>query len=117
MNYVEVLNNSSEIRNFTFVLYETHRPIAIVPLYVEKINGQFQISMGQEPVFAPIFNSNIVTSNISENIEYIVNQIVKKLNHLSPYHLKFVVFYLFQLSDIYQVLLKKIVLDEGQNLK
>jgi hypothetical protein len=77
LNYVEILNIASEIQNFTFVLYETHRPIAIVPLYVEKINGQFQISMGQEPVFAPIFNSNIVTSNISENIEYIVNQIDK----------------------------------------
>ena len=77
LNYVEVLNNSSEIRNFTFVLYETNKPIAIVPLYVEKINGKLQISMGQEPVFAPIFNSNISILNVSKYIEYVVNQIDK----------------------------------------
>ena len=55
LNYVEILNSSFEISNFTFVLYEKSQAIAIVPLYVEKINGKLQISMGQEPVFAPIF--------------------------------------------------------------
>lgn len=77
LNYVEILNSASKIKNFTFVVYEAQNPIAIVPLYVEKINGQFQISMGQEPVFAPIFNLNIVTSNISKNIEYIINHVDK----------------------------------------
>ena len=67
LNYVGVLNHSSDIKNFTFVLYESDEPIAIVPLYLEKINCKLQISMGQEPVFAPIFNSNISIFNSRKN--------------------------------------------------
>jgi hypothetical protein len=77
LDYVEVLNHSSEIKNFTFVLYEIDKPIAIVPLFLEKINGKLQISMGQEPVFAPIFHFNILISNNKKYIEYIINQIDK----------------------------------------
>jgi len=62
LNYVEILNSSSEIQNHTFVLYDENIPIAIVPLYIEKINSIFQISMGQEPIYAPIFNINILIS-------------------------------------------------------
>ena len=77
LDYVEVLNHSSEIKNFTFVLYEIDKPIAIVPLFLEKINGKLQISMGQEPVFAPIFHFNILISHNKKYIEYIINQIDK----------------------------------------
>ena len=77
LNYVGVLNHSSDIKNFTFVLYESDEPIAIVPLYLEKINCKLQISMGQEPVFAPIFNSSISSLNISKYFEYVINQIDK----------------------------------------
>jgi hypothetical protein len=62
LNYVETLNKSYEIQNHTFVIYEESIPIAIVPLYIEKISGIAQISMGQEPIYVPIFNKNILIS-------------------------------------------------------
>ena len=73
LNYVEILNASSEIKNHTFVLYDENNPIAIVPLYVEKINNKLQISMGQEPIYAPIFNKNI--SNNGKYFKYLIEKI------------------------------------------
>lgn len=55
INYIEILNEVSNIKNYTFVIYQDNNPIAIIPLYVEKIDDNWQISMGQEPVYAPIF--------------------------------------------------------------
>tara|TARA_B110000238_G_C16055354_1_gene407989 strand:- start:116 stop:1150 length:1035 start_codon:yes stop_codon:yes gene_type:complete len=73
LNYVEVLNSTSEIQNHTFVVYDENVPISIVPLYIEKISGLSQISMGQEPVYAPIFNKNI---SISEKYhDYLLKKI------------------------------------------
>ena len=59
INYIEVLNSGLEIENLTFSLFKSNKIIAIIPLYVEKIDGQNQISMGQEPIYAPIFNVNL----------------------------------------------------------
>jgi len=75
LNYVEILNLSSEIQNHTFVLYDENVPIAIVPIYIEKINNIAQISMGQEPVYAPIFNKNISISNTKKYYGYLVKKI------------------------------------------
>ena len=77
LNYIEILNSNTKINNFTFVLYEKNKPIAIVPLYIEKINGKEQISMGQEPVFAPIFNSCLSNLNVFTYIKYIIKEIDK----------------------------------------
>ena len=75
LNYIEVLNASSEIQNHTFVLYNDNNPIAIVPLYIERINNKLQISMGQEPVYAPIFNKNLPISSIEKYFENLIDQI------------------------------------------
>jgi hypothetical protein len=75
LDYVEILNKSSEIKNFTFVVYQEDCPVAITPLYLENINGKIQISMGQEPVFVPIFSLKATTLNVTNYIEFIINQI------------------------------------------
>jgi hypothetical protein len=79
LNYVEILNTSSEIQNHTFVLYAENIPIAIVPLYIEKINNTLQISMGQEPIYAPIFNKNMSISNSKKYFNYLI----KKINDIA----------------------------------
>ena len=75
LNYIEVLNVKSSIKNLSFVVLNGSVFIAIVPLYVEKIDSHWQMSMGQEPVFAPIFNKNVPNNAISEYYEYIVAEI------------------------------------------
>ena len=55
LKYIEVSNEKNDIKNYSFALYLSDIPIAIVPLYVEKIEEYWQISMGQEPIYAPIF--------------------------------------------------------------
>ena len=56
LNYIEVLNVKTSINNLTFTVFRGDIAIAIVPLYVEKINNDWQISMCQEPIYAPIFS-------------------------------------------------------------
>jgi len=75
LNYVETLNLSSNIKNHTFVLYEENSPIAIVPLYIEKINNKFQMSMGQEPIYAPIFIKNILASSCEKYMSHLIKKI------------------------------------------
>jgi tetratricopeptide (TPR) repeat protein len=80
LNYIEVLNSANKIENYSFVLYKNNLPIAIVPLFVEKIDGKFQISMGQEPIDAPIFSYDVSCKDICEYYEYITLEIEKKVN-------------------------------------
>lgn len=75
LNYIEVLNADSNIKNFTFLVYENDIPVSIVPLYVELIEDSWQISMGQEPVFASIFNKKIHNSNHTFLNKYIIDKI------------------------------------------
>jgi len=75
LSYIEVLNVKSSIKNLSFVVLNGDVSIAIVPLYVEKIDNQWQMSMGQEPIYAPIFNKNVSNNVILEYYEYIVAEI------------------------------------------
>jgi hypothetical protein len=75
INYIEILNSSFVIENLTFALFKDNKIIAIVPLYVEKIDGKNQISMGQEPIYAPIFNVNLSHDSLSQYYKYIVTEI------------------------------------------
>lgn len=93
INYIEILNEASNIKNYTFVVYQENYPIAIIPIYVEQIEKNFQISMGQEPINAPIFCANFkikdkskVVALIMENINKIANQnkCILARFHLSP---------------------------------
>ncbi|MDC0599171.1 hypothetical protein OAO97_01025, partial [Candidatus Pseudothioglobus singularis] len=83
LNYIEVLNDGTKIQNFTFLIYKNDNPIAIVPLYIESIDNAWQISMGQEPVFSPIFCKNFKIKEKSETLAFIlenVNHLAKKYN-------------------------------------
>jgi len=93
LNYIEVLNIDSSIINTTFTVFNNNKAIAIVPLYVEKIRDNWQISMGQEPVYAPVFYNGVTSDFILECYSFIlnkINQIVKKFEcilarfHYSP---------------------------------
>jgi hypothetical protein len=75
IDYVEILNEASGIKNYTFVLYQNNNPIAIVPLYVERIDKNWQLSMGQEPIYAPIFCNNCKTADLSRYYEFLLDQI------------------------------------------
>ncbi len=75
INYIEVLNAGSSIKNVTFGLFKNNVVIAIVPLYVEKVESKWQISMGQEPIYAPIFSNNTPYDAFSEYYKYIVTEI------------------------------------------
>ena len=75
IDYIETLNEINDIKNYTFVVYEDYIPIAIVPIYVESIENNWQISMGQEPVFAPVFNKNIEKSELSKYCDFLLSEV------------------------------------------
>ena len=75
LKYIEVLNAKNDIKNYSFALYLSDIPIAIVPLYVEKIEEYWQISMGQEPIYAPIFCNNCKITDTSRYYEFLLDQI------------------------------------------
>ena len=83
INYIEVLNADSSIKNLTFGLFKDNVVIAIVPLYVEKVDRNWQMSMGQEPIYAPIFSNNTPYEDFSEYYQYIVDEI-ERVGH--QYH-------------------------------
>ena len=75
LKYIELLNAESKIKNYTFVLFQKDTPIAIVPLYVEFIEDNWQISMGQEPVFAPVFNKNIEKLELNKYYDFLLSEV------------------------------------------
>ena len=75
IDYIEILNEANDIKNYTFVLYQNNNPIAIVPLYVERIDKNWQFSMGQEPIYAPIFCNNCKIVDTSRYYELLLDQI------------------------------------------
>lgn len=77
LNYIEVLNVKTSISNQTFTVFKGNIAIAIVPLYVEKINNDWQISMGQEPIYAPIFSFDALNKDIFGYYEYIIAEVEK----------------------------------------
>ena len=77
LNYVEVLNVKTSIDNLTFTVFQGDIAIAIVPLYVEKINNDWQISMGQEPIYAPIFSFDALSDDVFGYYEYIIVEVEK----------------------------------------
>ena len=77
LNYIEVLNVKTSINNLTFTVFRGDIAIAIVPLYVEKINNDWQFSMGQEPIYAPIFSYDTLSDDIFKYYEYIIIEIEK----------------------------------------
>jgi hypothetical protein len=83
INYIEVLNAGFNIKNLTFGLFKGNEVIAIVPLYVEEVDSKWQMSMGQEPIYAPIINKNAPYDAFSEYYKYIVDEIERVA---SQYH-------------------------------
>jgi hypothetical protein len=75
LNYIEILNAKSNIKNYTFLIHKNNNPVAIVPLYLENIETEWQISMGQEPVFAPIFIKTIDKSILGDLYQYLISKI------------------------------------------
>lgn len=83
LNYIEILNAESRIKNFSFLVYLNDIPVSIAPLYIEYIENNWQISMGQEPVFAAVFSKSVNKLNFTHLIEYImaeVERFVRKFN-------------------------------------
>ena len=80
LKYIEVLNAKNDIQNYSFALYLNSIPIAIVPLYVESIDNNWQISMGQEPVFGPVFNKNIEKLELSKYYDFLLSEVDKLAN-------------------------------------
>ena len=68
-------NAKSSIENYTFMIFEENLPVAIVPLYIESIDSEWQISMGQEPIFAPIFIKTIDKSILDRLYHYLFSTI------------------------------------------
>ena len=75
LKYIEALNAKSRIKNHTFVIYENDIPAVIVPIYIENIDNNWQISMGQEPIFAPVFNKNISKTEYNKYYDYLLTKI------------------------------------------
>ncbi len=75
IDYLEVLNTQTQIKNFTFTLIDNTKVVAIVPLYIEKISNRWQMSTGQEPIFAPIFSKNISNDRVLDYYQFIIEQI------------------------------------------
>lgn len=75
LSYIEILNAKNNIENYSFLIYQNNHPVAIVPLFLEKIETEWQISMGQEPVFAPVFIKTLDKSILGDLYKYIVSKI------------------------------------------
>jgi len=75
INYIEVLNAGSSIKNVTFGLFKDNVVIAIVPLYVEKVDSKWQMSMGQEPIYAPIFNKSVSNKEFNKYYDYLLSEV------------------------------------------
>ena len=69
------MNSNNNIKNLSFLLLEDDEIVAIVPLYVEEINGKCQISMGQEPIYAPIVRTDADAFSSLVYCKYILNEI------------------------------------------
>jgi len=79
LNYVTILNKRTEIKNHTFMVYRGSSVIAIVPIFIEKIDGSWQMSIGQEPISALIFNKIIP----QQDVLLLYQPIVKEIERLA----------------------------------
>jgi hypothetical protein len=76
INYHTIYNKSKEIKNFSFVLYNSDEvALAIVPLYIEKINSNYQISVGEGTISSPLFNQLLSQKDIISLYGYILEYI------------------------------------------
>jgi len=75
INCLCVYNKKNNIKNFSFILYETNEPIAIVPLYTEQVKGNCQISAGENALNAPLTNSKLKQKDVLVIYKYKFNYI------------------------------------------
>jgi hypothetical protein len=76
ISYIVIYNKNNNIKNLSYILYNNEdQPIAIVPLFVERIADDYQISMGQNAVCSPLFNPRLEQKEIIKLYEHILNNI------------------------------------------
>ena len=73
LKYVEILNKKYSIQNLTTSLYKGNDVVAIIPFFIEIIDGQCQCSIGEDVIPAPIFHRVLNKSQILGIYELIVN--------------------------------------------
>jgi len=76
LNYVEILNEHNCIENYSYLIYKDSLPLAIVPLYTERVDSAFQFSIGQETIPAPLFSKHL---NSDEIINSVYISLIKKM--------------------------------------
>ena len=75
LRYNEVYNKKSKIKNLSFGIYDEEKIVALVPLYIEEINGKVQMSMGENAIYSPLFEASLDSKEILGIYEFIIDNI------------------------------------------
>jgi hypothetical protein len=79
LKYINLYAIDNQSENHSFVLEENNEVIALVPLFIETINGQKQISCAENSVFSPLFNNKLTQKKVRQYFVYIL-KLIDNLN-------------------------------------
>jgi len=75
LEYMMVSHQNKEIQNLSFALIYDSKFVAIIPLFIEKINNQWQMSMGEEPIASMLYDITLPQKEILDIFEDIIGHI------------------------------------------
>lgn len=74
--YIVHYNQKNNIRNYSTVFYDSNDEVlAIVPLFIETINENNQISIGENAINSPLFNPNLEQKSVVQIYEIIIDYV------------------------------------------
>ena len=79
INYNMIYNKHTNIKNFSgYIVDQENKVLALVPLYIEKIDSDFQFSMGQNMIHAPLISKKLAQKE-KITIYNFINTLIDKL--------------------------------------
>jgi hypothetical protein len=75
IKYMETYAIDNNIENHSFVLQKNNEFVALVPIFIETINGKKQISCAEDSVFSPLFSPALSQKTIRQYFSYIIDVI------------------------------------------
>tara|TARA_B100001996_G_scaffold110537_1_gene83650 strand:+ start:2046 stop:3089 length:1044 start_codon:yes stop_codon:yes gene_type:complete len=67
IKYLELCNIDKNFKNYSYIIFNNHKPLVIVLLFAEKHNKKKQISIGNNTIQCPLYNP-ILTKDEIENL-------------------------------------------------
>jgi hypothetical protein len=89
LEYINLYAIDSQSENHSFILEDKNNIIAIVPIFIEIIEGKKQISCAQNAVFSPLFNPNLSQKKVLKYFAQIIEIIEVLKDEHSLYLAKF----------------------------